>query len=260
MNILMIGDVSGKPGLYAIKKVLPTLIANHKVDFVVANGENVAAGVGITSDLCRELLDNSVDCVTTGNHVWRHHEITRYIDGESRLLRPHNFHQGQPGTGMGIYRTASGVKIGVVNLGGRVFMNPADCPFAAADKAIEQLESASLILVDFHAEATSEKRAMGIYLDGRVTAVVGTHTHIQTADEQIQKKGTAYITDVGMTGPHDSVIGMRTDLVLDRFVRGMPHSFKVAKRGARFQAVFVKADPETGLALSVERIDRAVDE
>ncbi len=256
ITIVMIGDIAGKPGLKATKTLLPQIIADYKVDFIVANGENLAGGVGIIGDLTRELFNLEVDCVTTGNHVWRHQEIKDYIAREPRLLRPYNFPANQPGDGVGVFETATGYKIGVMNLVGRVFMDPADNPFVAADRGLDRLKQAGMVLVDFHAEATSEKRAMGFYLAGRATSVIGTHTHIPTADDQILDGGTAYITDVGMTGPHDSVIGMRKDLVLDRFVNGMPHSFRIAKQGARLQAVLIRADCATGQAISIERIDR----
>ncbi len=254
----MIGDIGGKPGMRAARQFLPRMIADRKIDFVVANGENAARGVGITPDLTKEMLNMGIHCITTGNHVWRHREIKEYIDHEPRLLRPYNYPDSQPGAGLGVFETAAGIKIGVVNLVGRVFMDPADNPFSAADRALEVLSHAQCTLVDLHAEATSEKRAMGFYLSGRATAVIGTHTHIQTADEQILEGGTAYITDVGMTGPHDSVIGMRKDLILDRFVNGMPHSFKLAGQGARFQAVLIQADSKTGRAVAIERIDMPV--
>jgi 2',3'-cyclic-nucleotide 2'-phosphodiesterase len=256
--LLHIGDIVGKPGMLAVRKVLPRLIAERKIDFVVANGENTAGGVGITPELAKELLSLEVDVITSGNHIWRQRDIRPYIDKERRLLRPFNFPATQPGTGFGLFETVSGVKIGVLNLAGRVFMDPADSPFFAADKAVEALSEAAITLVDFHAEASSEKRALALYLEGRVTAVVGTHTHIQTADETLLAGHTAYITDVGMTGPHDSVIGMRKDLIMDRFVHGLPHAFKVAKNDIRFQAVLIEADRASGAALSIERVSLEV--
>ena len=255
LSILIIGDIAGKPGLRALKQLFVRLVAEKEVDFTVANGENIAGGMGITKDLAGELFKLGINCVTTGNHVWRQFEIKGHIDHEPRLLRPLNFPSSQPGNGLGLYETAAGIKIGVINLAGRVFMDPADNPFFAAEAGLEKLKEAQIVLVDFHAEATSEKRAMGFYLEGRVTAVVGTHTHVQTADEQILGGKTAYITDIGMTGPHDSIIGMRKDIILDRFVNGMPHAFKLAKKGARLQAVLVQADPKTGHAVHIERID-----
>jgi metallophosphoesterase (TIGR00282 family) len=259
LRMLMVGDVAGKSGLYAMRKVLPRLVADRGVDFVVANGENVAGGVGITPELTGELLSLGIDVITTGNHIWRQREIRPYIEDQPRLLRPANFSSAQPGRGFGVFETAAGIRVGVLNLAGQVFMDPADSPFRAADEALGSLRDARLVLVDFHAEVTSEKKAMAIHLDGRVTAVVGTHTHVQTADEQIQEGGTAFITDLGMTGPHDSVIGMRKDLVVDRFVTGMPHSFKPAKGGVRFQAALIEADPATGRATGMERIDVPVE-
>ena len=254
----MIGDVVGKPGMVAVKKVLPKLVAEHRVDFVVANGENTAGGIGITPDLAKELLHLGVDCITTGNHIWRQREIRDYIIREKRLLRPYNFGDTQPGAGFGYFETPGGVPIGVINLAGRVFMDPADNPFKAADIALKELSGARIVLVDFHAEASSEKRAMGIYLAGRVSAVVGTHTHVQTADNWVLDPGTAYLTDLGMTGPHDSVIGMRKDLVLDRFVNGMPHSFQPAKHNVRFQGAIIRVSRDTGLAEGIDRIDIAL--
>ncbi|MCP4599504.1 MAG: TIGR00282 family metallophosphoesterase [Proteobacteria bacterium] len=251
----MIGDIAGKPGMRTTRSLLPRIVAEKQVDFVVANGENTARGVGITPDLSKDMLDMGVNCITTGNHVWRHREIRDYIEFEPRLLRPYNFPKNQPGAGFGVFETAAGVKIGVINLAGRVYMDPADNPFTAADAALETMPDVQHKFVDFHAEATSEKRAMGFYLDGRVTAVLGTHTHIQTADQQVLDGGTAYITDIGMTGPHDSVIGMRKDLILDRFVNGMPHSFKLSAHGSRLQAVIIQSDRKTGQATSIERID-----
>lgn len=251
----MIGDVVGKPGMLALKKILSKTAAEHKIDFIIANGENTAGGIGITPDLSRELFRLGVDCITTGNHVWRQREIRDYIDREKRLLRPYNFGSGQPGAGFGRYETAGGVPVGVINLAGRVFMDPADNPFKAADRALKALEDIPICVVDFHAEATSEKRAMGYYLAGRATAVVGTHTHVQTADNAILDPGCAYLTDLGMTGPHDSVIGMRKDLVLERFVNGMPNSFQPAKHNIRFQGALIRADRNTGAAESISRID-----
>ena len=254
----MIGDVVGKPGIQAVRKSLSKIVAEHRIDFVVANGENAAGGIGITPELAKEFFKMGIDCVTTGNHVWRQREIQEYIARQPKLLRPDNFPTRQPGVGVGAYETAGGVRVGVINLAGRVFMDPADNPFDVADRALKTLDGVPIVLVDFHAEATSEKKAMGLYLAGRVTAIVGTHTHVQTADESIFEGGTAFITDMGMTGPHDSVIGMRKDLVLERFVNGMPHAFRVAKQGVRFQGVVITADRDTGLASHIERLNLAV--
>ena len=239
----------------SVKQLLNRVVAEHDVDFIIANGENSAGGVGITPELAGDLFKLGAHCITTGNHVWRHREIRDYIEREPRLLRPHNYLKSQPGTGAGLYETAAGIKIGVVNLVGRVYMDPAENPFITADAALSTIKDAAIKIVDFHAEATSEKRAMGFYLDGRVTGVVGTHTHVQTADEQILPQGTAYISDIGMTGPHDSIIGMRKDLVMERFVTGMPHPFRLAKGGARLQGVLIQAEETQGLAKSIARID-----
>lgn len=255
IRLLMIGDVAAKTGLFALRRTMPKLVADRQVDFVVCNGENIAGGVGITPDLADELFGLGVDVITSGNHIWRQRDIRSYIDKQPNLLRPLNFIHGQPGQGYGLFHTAGGVPVGVVNLIGQVFMDPADNPFVAVDKVLPELTKAKVVLVDFHAEVTSEKRAMSHHLDGRVSAVVGTHTHVQTADEQIMPQGTAYLTDVGMTGPHDSVIGMRKELVLERFRTGMPNSFKPAKGGPRFQAVFIEVDTDTGKSLGIERID-----
>jgi 2',3'-cyclic-nucleotide 2'-phosphodiesterase len=257
IRILLVGDVMAKTGVLELRRRLPGLIAEHRVDFAVVNGENAAGGRGITPELTREILELGAHVVTTGNHVWRQREIRPYISSEPRLLRPHNYTEGQPGAGLGSYETAAGVRVGVINLAGQVFMDQADNPFKAADRALEALAGIKLIVVDMHAEVTSEKRAMGFHLDGRVTAVLGTHTHVQTADEQLLEGGTAYITDVGMTGPHDSVIGMRKELVVGRFETGLPASFKPAKGGARLQGALVEADPASGRALAVERVDLA---
>ncbi|MDD5308762.1 MAG: TIGR00282 family metallophosphoesterase [Deltaproteobacteria bacterium] len=255
LRLLMIGDVAGKPGMRAVSRLLPRIVAERSIDLVVANGENAAGGLGLTPELARELLGMGVDVVTNGNHVWRQSEFKNYIGQEPRLLRPLNLPETQPGRGFGVFETPGGVKVGVVNLIGRVYMEPSDSPFTAADRALAALKGVKVVLVDFHAEATSEKRAMAYYLDGRVSAVIGTHTHVQTADEQIMEKGAAFLTDVGMTGPHDSVIGMRRDIIVDRFVTGMPHAFKLAKGGTRFQAAALEIDPSTGRAASIERID-----
>jgi metallophosphoesterase (TIGR00282 family) len=257
LRLLAIGDVTGKTGLTALRSLLPDLVQEREVDFVVANAENVAGGIGITPELADELLKLGADVLTTGNHVWRHREIRSYIDRAERVLRPLNFPAEQPGKGYGLFETSGGVSVGVINLVGQVYMGAADNPFVAADEALAELTGAQVIIVDMHAEATSEKRAMGFHLDGRVTAVLGTHTHIQTADEQILERGTAYLTDLGMTGPHDSVIGMRKDGILLRFRSGLPQSFKPASKGARLQGALIEADTRTGQALLIERIDVA---
>lgn len=260
LKILMVGDVMAKTGRFAVRKVLPGIIANREIDFVVANGENIAGGIGITPELANDLFDYGVNVITSGNHIWRQREIRPYIEKTPALLRPHNFMKGQPGRGFGIFETAAGVQIAVVNLAGQVYMdvNP-DSPFTAADNILKELRGVKIIIVDFHAEATSEKRALGYYLNGRVSAVIGTHTHVQTADEQILDNGTGFLTDVGMTGPHDSIIGMQKELVMGRFVTGMPESFKPAKNGPRFQAVLLEVDRSTGHTVHIERINQSVE-
>ncbi len=260
MNILFIGDIFGRPGRTIVKERLPELVRQHAIDLVIANGENAAAGFGITPALAEELFELGIDVMTTGNHVWDKRELIEYFhmaDGNPhsparRLLRPANFPAKMPG--WGVYEgRKNGVPYAVVNLQGRVFMASSDDPFHAVDKILEQVKS-KVIFVDFHAEATSEKVAFGWYLDGRVTAVVGTHTHIPTADEIVLPNGTAYITDVGMTGPYESVIGVKKELVLDKFLSGMPARFEAASGDVRLCAVVVQCDPKTGRATRMERL------
>ena len=257
-NILFIGDVVGKPGRQAAARWLPEIIASRRVDLVIANAENAAGGLGATKSTLKELFDAGVHGVTMGNHTWRKREFAECIDAMPNVVRPANYPPGQPGRGAAIFETAAGQKVGVVSLLGRVFMEPHECPFRTAVGQIEALRAeTSLILVDFHAEATSEKAALGWYLDGRCTAVVGTHTHVQTADERVLPGGTAFITDVGMTGPFDSCIGVEYERVIARFVTGMPTEFRTSKKRPGISAVLIVADPETGKALSIERIVRA---
>jgi metallophosphoesterase (TIGR00282 family) len=255
MRIAFIGDVNGRAGRQILAAELPRLITGRAIDYVVANVENAADGFGITPDLSEELLACGVDCMTSGNHIWDKTEILAYLPGQPRLLRPLNYPDGAPGAGVHLGETPGGVPIAVINLMGRVFMPPCDNPFPAADRALASLQGkARLILVDMHAEATSEKQAMGHHLDGRATAVLGTHTHVQTADETILPGGTAYITDVGMTGPYESVIGIEKNLALKKFLTGLPVRFTTAKRDPRLCGVLLEADPETGRALLIERI------
>ena len=260
MNILFIGDIFGRPGRTIVKERLPELVKKYAVGLVIANCENSAAGFGITPPLAEELFEMGIDVMTTGNHVWDKREIIEYFQMADdnphsparRLLRPANFPAGMPG--WGLYEgQKNGTPYAVVNLQGRVFMGQSDDPFRFADKILEQVK-AKVIFVDFHAEATSEKNAFGWYLDGRVTAVVGTHTHIPTADEIVLPKGTAYITDVGMTGPYDSVIGVKKELVIDKFLSGMPARFEAASGDVRLCAVVVECDDKTGRATRMERI------
>ncbi|HET9866118.1 MAG TPA: TIGR00282 family metallophosphoesterase [Nitrospira sp.] len=259
MNVLVIGDVMGEPGRKSMGRLLPKLIVQHQIDAVIANGENVAGGFGITPDLVDELFDMGVSVITTGNHAWDKKEIIDYFPREPRLLRPANYPAGVPGNGSYVWTSPNGESLGVLHLMGRAFMPTIDCPFQTAKRELERLRSeASAVIVDMHAEATSEKMAMGHFLDGLVTAVVGTHTHVQTADEQILPKGTAYITDIGMTGPLHSVIGIKKELAIDKFLTGMPRRFEVASGPVVFCAVVVALDARLGKALSIERV-RIVD-
>lgn len=243
-------------GRRAIKLLLPRLIDQHRIDIVIANAENAAGGSGITHDTAKELLDQEIAVLTGGNHTWRYKEAAQLLDkAADRVLRPLNYPDGTPGRGWTVCETAAGIKVGVLNLQGRVFMDPLPSPFEAADRALEQLrEQTRVIFVDFHGEATSEKRAMGWYLDGRVSALVGTHTHVQTADEEVLPGGTAYLTDAGMTGPYDSVIGMQKELVLRRFLTLRPTSFSPAKNDVRLCGALIEIDEASGRALSIERI------
>jgi hypothetical protein len=255
MRILFIGDIVGRPGRELVRRGLSALVDAHDIDLVIANAENAAAGFGITREIGDQLLDAGIDVMTSGNHIWDKREAIEYIGAESRLLRPANFPAGVPGQGSYVARTAAGVTVGVLNVMGRVFMLNLDDPFAVALREIERLrERARIVFVDFHAEATSEKIAMGWHLDGKVTAVVGTHTHVQTADERILPNGTAYLTDVGMTGPHDSIIGVEIEAALGRFLTGMPARFETATGNPRLNAVIVEADEATGRATDIERV------
>ena len=255
MNILLIGDVVGRPGRELVRKGLRALIEVHGVDFVIANAENAAAGFGVTKDIGDALLEYGIDVMTSGNHIWDKKEVIDYIKAEPRLLRPANYPAGVPGRGSSVADTGDGRAVGVINVMGRVFMLPIDDPFAVVLREIDAIRHRSrVIIVDFHAEATSEKIAMGWHLDGRVTAIIGTHTHVQTADERILPKGTAYLTDVGMTGPHDSIIGMEVAPSLARFLNGMPTKFEPATGNPRLNGVIVEADDRTGLAKRIVRI------
>jgi len=257
MNILIIGDVVGSAGRGILKKALPVVFEKYDIDYCIANAENAAGGFGVTKDVCDELLDAGVDCLTSGNHIWDKKEIIGVIDLIPQLLRPLNYPQSQPGRGDHVGKgKRSGVPVATLNLSCRVFMNGAmDDPFALGSEAVDRLrKEASIVIVDVHGEASSEKTALGHYLDGRVSAVVGTHTHVPTCDHRILAGGTAYCTDLGMTGPYDSVIGVEKDAVLRGFLTGMRTRFETAKGDPRFAAVVVDADPETGLARSVDRM------
>jgi metallophosphoesterase (TIGR00282 family) len=260
MKILFIGDIVGKPGRRAVRELLPWIVEEKRIDLVIANCENAAAGFGVTSEIVEELYGCHIDVLTSGNHIWDKKEIMDVVEGYEKLLRPANYPAGTPGRGSVVVATPGGIRVGVVNLAGRVFMNSLDCPFRTADREIEKIKSkARVIIVDMHAEATSEKIAMGWYLSGRVAAVLGTHTHVQTADERILPGDTAYITDVGMTGPFDSVIGIKKEVILQRFLLQIPNKFEVAKGDVRLQGVMVEIDPD-GRAKSIERINVALKE
>jgi len=253
VNILFVGDVFGRTGRCAVRKILPEIRREYAVDVCIVNGENASHGRGLSMQSADELYLAGADCITMGNHTWNHHDIYQYID-DYPIVRPANFAASLPGKGSLLLEN-SGSPVGVVNLQGRVYMDPCDNPFESAYEEIKRLrEQTSVILVDFHAEATAEKAAMAYYLDGLVTAVVGTHTHVQTADEKILAGGTAFITDVGMTGPHDSIIGMDKTGVLNKFVRCVPQKFKPAEGCAVLHAVFLKADAVTGKSLEIKRL------
>ena len=253
IGILFIGDVIGGVGRRALQKYLPVLLRKYSPAITVANAENAAGGNGITEDVGRELFMHA-DILTSGNHIWDKKEGLPYIEWEPRLLRPANYPPGNPGHGSYIFTGENGVRIGVLNLQGRVFMEPLDCPFRKADEEVAVLrESTPIILVDFHAEATSEKQALGWHLDGRVSAVVGTHTHVPTADERILPGGTAFITDVGMAGGRDSVIGIAREQALQRFLTARPVRFEPSKAGLMLQSVFIVVEEKTGRALSIQR-------
>jgi 2',3'-cyclic-nucleotide 2'-phosphodiesterase len=256
LRILMIGDIIGKPGRQAVRALLPELRREYDIDLVIANGENTAGGFGITLETAYELLDCGVDVLTSGNHIWDQKEIIPHMDEGIPLIRPANYPDA-PGRG---YWVQEGVM--VMNLMGRVFMPPLDCPFRTADAVLREAresEDFTVAVLDFHAEATSEKQGMGWYLDGRVSAVLGTHTHVGTVDARILPKGTAYLTDVGMTGPTNSVIGSSVDAVLDRFLTGMPQRLAVASGPVMLNSVLIDVDRNTGKASAIQRIDRMVD-
>jgi len=256
VRILFIGDVVGVPGRRILRSSLPKLTREFAPDLVVANSENVAGGSGVTPDLAKELFRDGCDVLTSGNHVWDRKEVFPYLDSEERLLRPANYPDPAPGGGVCLVSARDGTPCAVMNLMGRVFMAAIDDPFRAADDILREIDGrATVVLVDFHAEATSEKVAFGWHLDGRVTAVVGTHTHVPTADERVLPGGTAYITDVGMTGPYDGVIGVEKEPVLARFRTQRPNRFTPATGDARLAAVLIEASPHTGRAESIRRIE-----
>jgi metallophosphoesterase (TIGR00282 family) len=255
LKILAIGDIIGKPGRNAVKKILPGLRSEHNIALVIGNGENAAGGLGLTPSTAQELFDSGIDVITTGNHIWAYKEIIPYMENEPALLRPLNYPPTNPGRGYVLKK-----KVLIVNLMGRVFMGHVDCPFRAMDQLLAEFEHESIpIIVDFHAEATSEKVAMGKYLDGRVSAVLGTHTHVGTIDSQILPEGTAYVTDIGMVGPIDSVIGDDPDSVITRFLTQMTSRLSVGKGKVSFDAILVEVDKKTGKAVDIKRIQKIVD-
>jgi 2',3'-cyclic-nucleotide 2'-phosphodiesterase len=254
INILFIGDIVGANGLAMVTKLTKGLVEKHKIDAVIANGENINDGKSLNKKHARELFDAGVSMITTGNHVWDRWEAKPLLWEERRILRPLNYPRENGGSGFGFFE-AAGVKIGVINVQGRTFLPAIDCPFKACDWAIEKLhQDTNIIFVDVHAEASAEKQALSRYLDGRVCAVVGTHTHVQTADERILPGGTAYITDVGMSGPYDSCVGLRSDIAIKRFMLATPHKYELATEEVKISAVVVGVDTETGHATSIERI------
>ena len=261
VNILFVGDVVGKPGRWAVYHLLPRLKTQLRPDFTIVNVENSASGFGCTRKMGESFLRWGADIMTSGNHIWDRLETQPYLNEESRLLRPANYPVGNAGVGSQTFVNEQGITFGVLNIQGRVYMTPIDCPFRVATQQIDELRKQTpLIFVDFHAETTSEKQAMARYLDGRVTAVVGTHTHVQTADEQIRPGGTAYLTDVGMTGPYDSIIGMRHEGALKRFLTGLPERFTVAEHDVKLAACMVTADVESGRAERIQRFMFNMDE
>ncbi len=255
MKVLFIGDIVGKIGRQAVKSLLPNLVNRYKIDAVIANGENAAGGFGITEKTAEDLFNCGIHIITTGNHVWDKKEAVHYISKENRILRPLNYPPGVPGYGSIIYTLPNKEKIAVMNISGRVFMNTLDCPFRSGKAEAEKLkESTNAVLIDFHAEATSEKIAFGYYMDGIVSAVIGTHTHVQTADEKILNGGTAYITDVGMTGPQDSVIGIEKEQIVERFLSHMPRKYDVAGGKGIFSGVVIEIDEKSGKAAAIQRL------
>ena len=255
MKILFIGDIIGSPGRMALRELLPDFISRKKIDFVIANCENAAAGFGVTRKNMEELFSYHIDVLTSGNHIWNKKEVLEFIGDYDRLLRPANYPSATPGAGSVLVPLENGEYVGVLNLAGRIFMQPIDCPFVAAKNKVAELrEKTKIIIVDIHAEATSEKKALGWYLDGQVSAVLGTHTHVQTADEEVLPQGTAYISDAGMTGPFDSVIGIKKEIIIEKFLNQMPNKFDLAKDDIRMQGVMMNIDADSGKAKSIERV------
>jgi 2',3'-cyclic-nucleotide 2'-phosphodiesterase len=255
MKVIVIGDIVGKPGRKVLTAKLKSLKDQHEAEFVVANAENAAEGAGVVPKVGDEIISAGVDVMTSGNHIFDKKEVIPYIENEPRLLRPANYAPDAPGRGLWLGSTASGTPVAVINIQGRIFMPPTECPFRTADRLLAEIGNrAKVIIVDHHAEATSEKLAMGRYLDGRVSVLVGTHTHVQTADEQVLVGGTAYITDLGMTGPYDSIIGVESQLVVTRFLRGMPIRYQTATDNPQLHGVVVEIDERTGKSVGIQRL------
>lgn len=255
MKVLFIGDIVGKTGRTAVKALVPNLADKYKIDLVIANGENIAAGFGLTEPLVSELFRAGVDIITTGNHVWDKREFVNYVSKDNRVLRPLNYPPGVPGYGSVVYTLRNGQKAAVLNVLGRVFMTPLDCPFRTAKAEIERVtKETNIVIIDFHAEATSEKVAFGYFLDGKASAVIGTHTHVQTADEKILAGGTAYITDAGMTGPAHSVIGIEVGQIIQRFLTSMPAKFETAPGEGILCGVVIEINNETGRSTAIQRL------
>jgi metallophosphoesterase (TIGR00282 family) len=259
VNLLFVADIFGSPGRRAVRDLLPEIVSSMGIDLVIANVENAASGFGVTREILDEIKGLGVACMTSGNHIWDRREALPLLDQEPLLLRPHNYPEGAPGRGVTIVQTASGTKVGVLNLMGRVFMRELECPFRVADVQVARLrEETPIIFLDFHAEATAEKIALGWHLDGRISALVGTHTHVQTADERILPRGTGYITDAGMTGPHDSVIGVRKDQAIRKFLTLLPTRFEPATGDVRLHGVHLEIDEVTGRCRHIERVAMAL--
>ena len=255
MKVLFVGDIVGKVGRTTTKALLPVIVDRYKIDLIIANGENAAGGFGITDKIANEIFDLGVHIITTGNHVWDKKEFIPQISKLDRVIRPLNYPPGVPGYGSIIYTLSNSEKIAVINLSGRVFMSYIDCPFRIGEEAVEKLSKlTNIIIIDFHAEATSEKVAFGYFMDGKVSAVVGTHTHVQTADEKILPGGTAYITDVGMTGPYNSIIGIEKEQIIHRFLTNMPMRFETAKGEGFFSAIVIEIDEKSGKSKAIQRL------
>lgn len=255
LNILFIADIVGKPGLDITSRLLSGLLEKHRIHFCLANGENAAFGKGLTESIARQFFSLGINVITTGNHIWDKREGSYLLKDNPRILRPLNYPPGNRGAGSVIFTLKDTKKIAIINLQGRTFMSPVDCPFRTGLKEAKRLkQETNVIIVDFHAEATAEKMALAWYLDGRVSAVIGTHTHVQTADERILPKGTAYITDVGMTGPHDSVLGLRKEIAIERFLLQIPVRYQPAQDNIRFCGVVISIDTDSGKAKEINRL------